>query len=312
MAKPPRRPREIKRSAETQDAVVSPLQFRRRDPRQAELFTTSFVEPCKPTLRAKAPSGDRWQFEIKHDGYRAQCHVNAGRVRIYTKSGLDWTDRFPAIRATLEALPVEDAVIDGEAVMMGPDGITDFFALHAAVTAKSAPDAFLYAFDLLHLDGHDLRPMMLTERRALLEGLVADAKPGLTFSEHVEEDGPRVAGAACELGLEGVVAKLRDAPYRSGRSDAWLKIKCARTDAFLVVGFAPDGRTGVRSLELADERADGLAPAGSVGSGLTAESSRLIRKLIDAGGRVVVQVEHRGRTPSGGLRHPVLKSFGAA
>ncbi len=305
MAKPPRPPRLIKRAAEPQTAaVVSRPLIVRRDPRQAELFRTEFIPPCKPTLRLKAPNGRRWQFEIKHDGYRAQCHVNGGQVRIFTKNGFDWAARMPAIVAALEQLPVSSAVIDGEAVMEGPYGITDFFALHAALAAKSAPRAFLYAFDLLHLNGDDLRDLPLDERRLLLEDMLNHQPPALRFSEHVLGDGPAVYRAACELGLEGIVAKVREAPHRSGPSTTWLKIKCTQTGTFVVTGYDPDGRTGVRSLKLAD--LDGGA-AGSVGSGLTATSSRALRRRLDAGERVIVEVEYRGRTPSGGLRHPALK-----
>jgi bifunctional non-homologous end joining protein LigD len=241
MAKPPRRPREIKRSAEASEALTSRVQVPRRDPRQVELFRTSFIEPCKPTLRQRAPSGPGWQFEIKHDGYRAQCHLSAGEVRIYTKNGHDIAARLPSISAALAALPVDDALIDGEAVMVGSDGITDFFTLHAAVSAKSAPAALLYAFDLLHLDGQDLRSLPLDERRLLLEDLLLYVADPLRFSEHVLGDGPSVVRAACDLGLEGIVAKVRDAPYRSGRGETWLKIKCTKTAEFVVTGFEPDG-----------------------------------------------------------------------
>jgi bifunctional non-homologous end joining protein LigD len=288
---------------------TSRVQVPRRDPRQVELFRTSFIEPCKPTLRQRAPSGPRWQFEIKHDGYRAQCHLHAGEVRIYTKNGHDIAMRLPSISAALVALPVDDAVIDGEAVMIGPDGITDFFALHAAVSAKSAPAALLYAFDLLHLNGQDLRSLPLDERRLLLEDLLLYVPDPLRFSEHVLGDGPDVARAACELGLEGIVAKVRDAPYRSGRSETWLKIKCTKTAEFVVTGFEPDGRTGVRSLEIAERIGSKLEPAGSVGSGLTAQTSQDIRRALDDSREVVVEVEFRGRTPTGGLRHPAIKGF---
>jgi bifunctional non-homologous end joining protein LigD len=308
MAKPPRPPREIKRTADVADAsVVSRPLVRRRDPRQAELFTTSFIEPCKPTLRSRAPVGSRWQYEIKHDGYRAQCHVNGGNVRIFTKSGFDYAPRMPGIVQALQALQVDSAVIDGEACMEGPDGVTDFFALHAALSAKSAPAAFLYAFDLLHLNGEDLRSLPLDERRLLLEDLLIYGPETLRFSEHVLEDGPSVAAAACQLGLEGIVAKLRDAPYRSGRSETWLKIKCTQFGTFVVTGYDPDGRTGVRSLAIAEQLGRKLLPAGSVGSGLTAALSRDLRRRLDSGERVTVEVEFRGRTPSGGLRHPALK-----
>jgi bifunctional non-homologous end joining protein LigD len=263
MAQRPRKPRELKRSTEVVDETIAsrPL-LRRRDPRQVELFQTAFIEPCKPTLRAKAPVGDRWQYEIKHDGNRAQCHVSGGKVRIYTKGGFDWAARMPAIDAALQALQVDDAVIDGEACMEGSDGISDFFALHGALAKKSAPEAFIYAFDLLHLNGNDLRGLPLDERRLLLEDLLIYAPRTIRFSEHVDDDGPAVAAAACRLGLEGIVAKRKDAPYRSGRSETWLKIKCTQFGSFVVTGFDPDGRTGVRALKLAEEKVGILLPAG--------------------------------------------------
>ncbi len=305
--KRPRKPPAVERSTNLPDVTVAgSIRAPRRDPRQAELFRTEFILPCKPTLRLKAPSGSRWQYEIKHDGYRAQCHVNAGAVRIFTKSGFDWAARMPAIAAAIEALPVSSAVIDGEAVMVGADGVSDFFALHSALAKKSAPAAFLYAFDLVHLDGEDLRDLPLDERRLLLEELLLEAPAALRFSELVLDDGPDVARASCELGLEGIIAKLRDAPYRSGRSETWLKIKCTTTSIFVVTGFDPDGMTGVRSLRIAEKIGRTLIPVGSVGSGLTAAMSRDLRQRLDAGEPVTVAVEFRGRTPSGGLRHAAL------
>src|SRR5215210_7637404 len=123
MSKPPRRRRVIQRGADLASATVStaPL-VQRRDKRQPDLFAPAFIEPCKPTLSDRVPAGDLWQYEIKHDGYRAQCHVHAGHVRIFTRRGLDWSDRMPAIRAALEALQVDSLILDGEAVMIGPDG----------------------------------------------------------------------------------------------------------------------------------------------------------------------------------------------
>jgi bifunctional non-homologous end joining protein LigD len=253
--------------------------------------------------------GERWQYEIKHDGYRLQSHVSGGQVRLFTKGGFDWAARMPAIAQALQALQVDDAVIDGEAWMEGPDGISDFFALQAALAKKHAPAAFLYAFDLLHLNGEDLRARPLTERRELLEDLLTNATRPIRFSEAFEDDGPTIAAMACQMGLEGIVAKLRDAPYRSGRSETWLKIKCTQSATFVVTGYDPDGRVGVRSLALAERKGSKLVPAGSVGSGLTAATSRDLRRRLDANETVTVEVEYRGRTPSGGLRHPALKGI---
>lgn len=306
MAKAPRPPRGQQRAIDVADeALVGRPVVRRRDPRQAELFRTDFVPPCKPTLVAKPPHGRDWAFEVKHDGYRAQTHVNAGAVRIFTKSGFDWAARMPGIVAALERLPCESAVIDGEAAMIGADGVTDFFALHSALAAKSAPNALLYAFDLLHLDGQDLRELPLDERRLLLEDFIlrSDETPAIRFSETVAGDPDEIMKAVCRLGLEGVVAKRQDAPYRSGPSRSWLKVKCTQVGVFGVSAYLP----GARSLDLVEIRDGELVDVGSVGSGLSERAASAIRGKIAAEGFAMVEVEYRGRTPSGHLRHPALK-----
>jgi bifunctional non-homologous end joining protein LigD len=306
MAKAPRRPREIYRSTEAQDAAIAgPLVARRRDPRQAELFRTAFIPRCKPTLRDRLPAGPLWRYEIKHDGYRAQAHVNAGKVRIFTKSGFDWADRMPTIAAAIAALPCEDAVVDGEAVMVGEDGLTDFFVIHSALARKSAPKAFLYASDLLHLDGQDLRELPLDERRLLLEDLLIRAgdPPAIRFSETVDADGAELMEHACRLGLEGIVAKRQDAPYRSGPSQTWLKVKCTEVGRFAVTAYLP----GSRSLDLSEIKNAALVEVGSVGAGLTDKAAAAIRGAIATQGLAYVEVEYRGRTPDGRLRHPALK-----
>ena len=214
----------------------------------------------------------------------------------------------PAIRAALERLDVQSAILDGEAVVLGRDGISDFFALHAALAAGSAPNAILYAFDLLHLEGEDLRPRPLVERRAMLAELLGASPPALQLSEHLLGDGAGMLRAACDMGLEGIVAKRRDAPYRSGPTETWLKIKCTTTEHFAVIGFDPRGSTGVASLKLA-LRDCALVQAESVGSGLTERDSGALRAMLEAGQPVVVDLEHRGWTPAGELRHPVFKDY---
>lgn len=310
MPKPPRKPREIQRGVDLASSSVSsrPL-FRRQDKRQPDLFAPAFIEPCKPTLSDRVPAGDLWQYEIKHDGYRAQCHVHAGHVRIFTRRGHEWSDRMPGIRVALERLPVQSAILDGEAVIVGPDGVSDFFALHKALANQHAPEAILYAFDILHLDGEDLRPKQLVERRAMLAELLVGAYPALQISEHLLGDGAAMLKAACDIGLEGIVAKRRDAPYRSGTVETWRKIKCSKTEAFAVTGFEPRGRTGVASLKISTLKDGVLVRAGWVGSGLSERDSRAIRALLDRGEHVVVEVEFRGWTPAGELRHPVFKGW---
>jgi ATP-dependent DNA ligase len=200
MGKPPRRPREIKRAAGVQDSTVRgrAISPSRRGAKQPELFDEplpEFVEPCLATLRSEVPAGDKWVHEIKWDGYCLMIRIEDGEVTIRTRRGHDWTGRFPSIRDAAKALPVTRALIDGEAVVE-VDGIPNFSALQAALGDrqnvpghKAAHEAVFYAFDLLHLNGVDLMPAPLTERKAafakFVEGLTG-AIPGFT-SSHARE-----------------------------------------------------------------------------------------------------------------------------
>ena len=309
MAKLPRKPRPIARSADVLDLAVASRAVvpKPADPRQPDLFARPFIPPMLATLADKAPVGTRWQYEIKHDGYRVQAHVSAGQARLYTRRGFDWTDRMPFIAVAVSALRCQSAILDGEAVIEDEAGVSDFFALHGALRAGSAPAAILYAFDLLELDGEDLRPMPLVERRATLAVLLTGAADGIEISPQWE-DAPHVEHV-CGLGLEGLVAKRKDAPYRSGRSDCWQKVKCTTTEPFAVVGYDPAGKRGVAALRIATLQENTLVACGSVGSGFSAQASSDLRLALDAGRHVVAEVEHRGRTPSGELRHPVFKGW---
>ena len=182
-----------------------------------------FIEPCLPTLASTVPAGPQWAYEIKHDGFRFICRRDGDSVRVF---GYDWTDRVPAIADALTALPVKSIILDGEGVASGADGVSDFDRLRAAVGRKGSRDAFLYAFDVLELDGRDLRSEPWDARRNQLVILLRQSGHGIRLSEHLDAaDGGRVFQHACKLGLEGIVAKRRDRPYRSGRSTDWLKIK---------------------------------------------------------------------------------------
>jgi ATP-dependent DNA ligase len=159
--------------------------------------------------------------EIKHDGFRLQVWRDGDRVRLFTRRGFDWTTRYPRIVHSARRVPVTQFLIDGEAVVCGEDGVSNFERLHSRVDDASV---FLYAFDLLAIDGTDIRRDWLEDRRAKLNTLLA--KPdGIRFCEHFDGDGERMFAEACKLGLEGIVSKRRDAPYRSGRSHTWIKVK---------------------------------------------------------------------------------------
>jgi bifunctional non-homologous end joining protein LigD len=194
-----------------------------------------FVEPCIPTFARIVPDGPRWAYEIKHDGYRFICRRDGNRVRVYSRWGKDWSDKVPAIVEALAALPVTSATLDGEGVVVDEHGLTDFERLRSALAGRTGSRAvFLYAFDVLALDGEDMRPHPWETRRATLAGLLRKAGSGLRLSEHLDgTDGATVFQHACRMGLEGIVAKRVDRPYRSGRSPGWLKIKNPNSPAML-------------------------------------------------------------------------------
>jgi bifunctional non-homologous end joining protein LigD len=181
-----------------------------------------FIEPCIPILAPQPPTGPEWVHEIKHDGYRLIARKQDGWVRLFTRNGYDWTDRYPLIAKAVAAIRASSATIDGEAVCCDANGVSVFDDLHSR---RHDDRTLLYAFDLLELDGEDFRPQPLHARKARLETLLAAARAGIQFNEHVEGDAQVVFDHACKLGLEGIVSKHRDHPYRSGRSRSWLKIK---------------------------------------------------------------------------------------
>ena len=179
----------------------------------------AFIPPLKPTLTAKPPEGDGWLHEVKHDGYRTQLIVEAGAARAFTMNGHDWTDRYPELVAAAGKLKCRTAILDGEAVVQREDGVADFHALRRALSAE--PHRIVYfAFDLLHLDGEDLRKLPLIERRARLEKLLGARNPKspLQFSDAVGGDGAKFFAAADQLGLEGIVSKRKNSRYYSGDS----------------------------------------------------------------------------------------------
>jgi bifunctional non-homologous end joining protein LigD len=308
MPKQPRKPRAIKRATDAKpERLSSRIVTTRQDLRQAGLFDLppTWIAPAIPTLVREAPRGPSWLHEIKHDGYRSICVIDHGAVSIYTRRGHNWATRMPSIARGLSALKVRSAVIDGEAIVVGEDGLSNFFTLHAALARKSAPRAVLVAFDLMHLDGEDMRGRELEDRRAVLEAVVRKRAPWIQFSKSIEGEGPEVWRHACNMGLEGIVSKRRGSPYLSGKSPVWRKTKCTLTDHFAVMGYDRDGR----SLRLSRFLDRGLIPCGSAGSGLSDSDARQIRAALDAGQAVIVTVEYRGFTPAGELRHPVIRGW---
>jgi ATP-dependent DNA ligase len=187
-----------------------------------------FIAPCLPTKTDKLPSGSQWLHEIKHDGFRIIARKTGAQVRLYSRPGNDFTRRFPPIARALTHLRCRSCIIDGEAVICDDNGVTSFDHIRYR---RNDGDVFLYAFDLIELNGDDLRRDPLEVRKATLASTVAKASPGIRFNEHIEGDGPTVFAHACKLGLEGIVSKRKDSAYRSGRSPDWLKMKNANAPA---------------------------------------------------------------------------------
>jgi bifunctional non-homologous end joining protein LigD len=175
--------------------------------------TDGFVDPCIPSRASKPPSGPDWVHEVKHDGYRLIVRRNGEAVRLFTRRGYDWTGRYPAIATAAVKLRARSFTLDGEAVVCGDDGVAVFDALHRHGTVRKA---ILQAFDLLELDGDDLRPLPLGKRKDCLARLLARVQPGIAINEHTDENGAVVFLHACKMGLEGIVSKRLSAPYRSG------------------------------------------------------------------------------------------------
>jgi len=289
-----------------------------------------FIPPQLATLKQQAPTAKGWIHEIKFDGYRLQARIENGKVKLLTRSGLDWTDRFgEAVPQALASLPVSQAVIDGELVVEGTGGASDFSALQADLSEGRSDRFIFFAFDLLHLDGKDIRQVTLVERKSALESLLKNG-PGtfLRYSEHFDEDGEMILRHACRLSLEGVISKRGNGKYESGRSKAWVKSKCAERQEMVIGGYVPSSTSdkAIGSLVLGVHESGKLRHVGRVGTGFSRPVAQdLYRRLsalerktspfsdrLDATARrgvvftkpeLVAEVEFRAWTADGRLRH---------
>jgi len=222
-----------------------------------------FIEPQLASSVERPPEGKHWIHEIKHDGYRCQVLVERGQGRVFTRNGHNWTDRFPSIVRAAAKLHCQSAILDGEAIVQNGDGASDFEALSSAMR-RQPQNIILHAFDLLHLDGKDLRQQTLLERRANLKQLVGvDDQSHIQFSDEFDGDGDALFKACAEKELEGIVSKHSLAPYRSGRSRTWLKTKCFTESTFVVIGTDRDRKTGALRALLAHKDSAGLSYAGA-------------------------------------------------
>ncbi|WJR78777.1 non-homologous end-joining DNA ligase [Bradyrhizobium sp. NP1] len=244
--------------------------------------STSSVSSSPPqlaTLKSKAPSGEQWIHEIKYDGYRVQIHLNRGKKNAYTRNGLDWTKRFSTIAGAFD-IPGR-AIIDGEVVVVR-DGRTNFSELQAELAAGRQDRLEYYVFDLLWLDGEDLRKRPQLERKRLLRELFDEhsIEQPIHFSEYLIGDGQRMFEHAARLNFEGIISKRTDARYRSDRNEAWFEIKTVQRGEFPVVGFVKDP-SGVAALYLGKREGKELIYMGKVGTGWNRTISAQIRKQLE-------------------------------
>jgi bifunctional non-homologous end joining protein LigD len=295
----------------------------------------TFIEPQLASPTESPPAATGWVHEIKFDGYRLMARIDRGRVKLLTRKGLDWTDKFVSLKKALEGLPVTTAMLDGEVVVESESGAPSFAELQADLSAGRSDRFRYYLFDLLHLDGADLAGAPLLDRKAALARLLAGHNGTLTYSEHFEGRGATVFEHACRLGLEGIVSKLKTGAYRSGRAKSWLKSKCAEGHELAIIGYVPSTtqRRAIGSLVVASAEAKGnLRYAGRVGSGYSsavaedlwrrleplrvaappldqpppADVRRNVRWVKPA---LVAEVEFRGWTADGIVRHAVFKGL---
>ena len=258
--------------------VAAPRKAAVRGRRRKAGALPAFRKPQLATLVDEVPTGRRWMHEIKFDGYRALVAVNGPQVRIFTRSGQDWTDKFAPLARALAGLELRSALIDGEIVAPDADGNPDFSALQAVLKrgageqGESDPLA-LFAFDLLEIDGEDLAPLPNIERKQRLEALLAHASPPIHVADHVVGEGEKLYQALCRSGQEGIISKAVDAPYSNRRSRSWLKVKCTRRQEFVVIGWKPSSARGrpFASLLLGQHEQGALVYKGNVGTGFDAE-----------------------------------------
>jgi len=284
-----------------------------------------FIKPQLATLYEGFPVG-KWLYEVKFDGYRMQANRGAGKSRFYTRSGLDWLHKFSFIDNGMEKLP-RDIIVDGEVVSVEPNGKTNFSQLQADIKAGRQDRMTFYAFDILFLDGDDLRALPQLDRKLILQKMLKKAKaPGIIYSEHQTAFAKELLASACKMNLEGLIAKRPDAPYRSDRNDNWLKLKCIQTDQFIIIGYEPaSSGLGLGALRVATKD---LKYAGKVGTGFTDKVSLSLRKRLDQFSvdkapikvpnkkntrwvepKLIAKVAYRDITTDGMLRHASFKGL---
>jgi bifunctional non-homologous end joining protein LigD len=302
------------------------LAFQRRKPAAIGVKAPfpGFIEPALASSIEKVPSGSRWIHEIKFDGYRVQVHLANEEVKVFTRRGNNWTKRFRKVANDAWHIKAGSAIVDGEIVVPAADGSTDFSVLQNELKGSSTR-IVLIAFDLLYLNGRDIRKLPLFRRKAELKKIIAGTD--VQFSESFEIEGREMFAHACKLGLEGVVSKVRDSAYASGRGNNWVKKTCAQRETLTIAGFALDeGKWD--GIYLGRRKGKHLVYAGKVDHGFDKTSAadlqkrlkpmirrtqpyskRIAHKGIWVEPRLLAEIEYRAKSAEGKVRHPFFKGL---
>jgi bifunctional non-homologous end joining protein LigD len=283
-----------------------------------------FVEPALAAAVDKVPKGKRWIHEINFDGYRVQVHLRDATIKVFTRRGNDWTKRFRKIAHDAWHVNAGSAIIDGEIVVPAADGTTDFSVLQNELKGKSNK-IVLVAFDLLYLNGYDLRKRPLIQRKALLKKMIDGTD--VQFSDSFEIDGRDMYAHACKVGLEGVVSKVRDSGYFSGRGNNWVKATCAQRETLTIAGFALDGNDW-DGIYVGRRKGRELLYAGKVDHGFDKKSAadlrerltplirksqpytrKIAHKAIWVEPALLAEIEYRAKSAEGKVRHPFFKGL---
>jgi bifunctional non-homologous end joining protein LigD len=283
-----------------------------------------FVRPALATSIGKVPNDDRWIHEIKFDGYRVQLHIVNDEIRVYTRRGKDWTKCFRKIANDAYLIRAKSAIIDGEVIVPQTNGTSDFSILQNELRGKSEK-IVMVGFDLLYLDGRDLRKAPLVDRKAVLKKLIT--KTAVQFSDSFETDGATMYRHACKVGLEGVVSKQRDSKYQSDRGNDWVKVTCRQRETLQIAGFAMK-ENRFDGIFVGRQKGDELVYAGKVDHGFTPDDEKdlqarlkpLVRrtqpykkKIAHKGiwvePSLLAEIEYRAKSEQGKVRHPFFKGL---